>query len=75
VDLILWRWAKEDDSPMLRRDLSQPSFVDAMVSGCGKSGGFLDRIEQAFDGSAFEALAFSDSRFDPRMGCSSASLV
>jgi hypothetical protein len=37
-----------------------------MVSGCGKSVGFLDRIEQAFDGSAFEALAFADSRFDPR---------
>ena len=30
---------------MSRRDLSQPSFVDAMVSGFGKSGGFLDRIE------------------------------
>jgi hypothetical protein len=41
---------------MSRRDLSQPSFVDAMVSGFGKSGGFLDRIEQAFDWSAFEAL-------------------
>jgi len=41
---------------MSRRDLSQPSFVDAMVSGYGKSGGFLDRIEQAFDWSAFEAL-------------------
>jgi len=27
-----------------------------MVSGFGKSGGFLDRIEQAFDWSAFEAL-------------------
>ena len=51
---------------MSRRDLSQPSFVDAMVSGCGKSGGFLDRIEQAFDGSVFEALTFADSRFDPR---------
>ena len=41
---------------MLRRDLSQPSFVDAMVSGYGKVGGFLDRIEQGFDWSAFEAL-------------------
>jgi hypothetical protein len=41
---------------MSRRDLSQPSFVDALVSGCGKSGGFLDRIEQAFDWPAFEAL-------------------
>ena len=41
---------------MSRRDLSQPSFVDAMVRGCGKGGGFLDRIEQAFDWSAFEAL-------------------
>jgi transposase, IS5 family len=41
---------------MSRRDLSQPSFVDAMVSGYGKSGGFLDRIEPAFDWLAFEAL-------------------
>ena len=41
---------------MSRRDLCQPSFVDAMVSGYGKVGGFLDRIEQGFDWSAFEAL-------------------
>jgi hypothetical protein len=41
---------------MSRRDLSQPCFVDAMVSGYGKVGGFLDRIEQGFDWSAFEAL-------------------
>src|ERR1700733_5748658 len=41
---------------MSRRDLTQPSFVDAMVSGYGKVGGFLDRIEQGFDWSAFEAL-------------------
>ena len=41
---------------MSRRDLSQPSFVDAMVSGYGKVGGFLDRIEKGFDWSAFEAL-------------------
>jgi IS5 family transposase len=41
---------------MSRRDLSQPSFVDALVSGCGKSGGFLDRIDEAFDWPAFEAL-------------------
>jgi transposase, IS5 family len=41
---------------MSRRDLSQPSFVDAMVSGYGKVGGFLDRIERGFDWSAFEAL-------------------
>jgi IS5 family transposase len=41
---------------MSRRDLSQPPLVDAMVRGCGKSGGFLDRIEQAFDWPAFEAL-------------------
>ena len=40
---------------MSRRDLSQPSFVDAMVSGYGKSG-FLDRIEQTFDWSALETL-------------------
>jgi hypothetical protein len=38
------------------RDLSQRSFVDAMVSGCRKGGGFLHRIEPAFDWSAFEAL-------------------
>src|SRR3984957_17617026 len=47
-------WPREDDSPMSRRDLSQPSFVDAMVSGYGKVGGFLDRIEQGFDWSGFE---------------------
>jgi transposase, IS5 family len=41
---------------MSRRDLSQPSFVDAFVSGCGKIGGFLDRIEQPFDWPAFEAI-------------------
>jgi Transposase DDE domain len=35
---------------MSRRDLSQPSFVDAMVSGYGKVGGFLDRIEQGSTG-------------------------
>src|SRR5271169_1541624 len=38
------------------RDLSQPSFVDALVSGYGRGSGFLDRIEKAFDWSAFEAL-------------------
>jgi hypothetical protein len=42
---------------MSRRDLSQPSFVNAMVSGYGKVGGFLERIEQGFDWSPFEALA------------------
>lgn len=41
---------------MSRRDLSQRSFVDALVSGFGNGGGFLDRIETAFDWSAFEAL-------------------
>jgi transposase, IS5 family len=41
---------------MSRRDLSQASFVDAMVRGYGRSGGFLDRIEQAFDWAAFEVL-------------------
>jgi transposase, IS5 family len=41
---------------MSRRDLSQLSFVDAMVSAYGKVGGFLDRIEQGFDWPAFEAL-------------------
>jgi hypothetical protein len=45
-----WGEAKEDDLPMWRRDLSSPSFVDAMVSRCGKSGGFLDRIKQASTG-------------------------
>jgi hypothetical protein len=45
---------------MSRRNLCQLSFVDAMLSGWGKSGGFLDRIEQAFDWAAFEALAFAD---------------
>src|SRR6202161_2969196 len=41
---------------MSRRDLTQPSFVDAMVSGYGKVGGFLERIEQGFDWSAIETL-------------------
>ena len=41
---------------MSHRDVSQPSFIDAMVSGYGKVGGFLDRIEQAFEWPAFEAL-------------------
>src|ERR1700729_2058466 len=41
---------------MSRRDLTQPSFVDAMVRGYGKVGGFLERIEQGFDWPAFEAL-------------------
>jgi hypothetical protein len=41
---------------MSRSDLSQPSFVDATVSGYGKGMGFLARIEQAFDWLAFEAL-------------------
>jgi transposase, IS5 family len=44
---------------MSRRDLSQPSFVDAMVSGYAKGSGFLDRIEEAFDWSAFETLLAS----------------
>lgn len=39
---------------MARRDLYQPcSWI--MVSGCGKAGRFLDRIEKA-DWSALEAL-------------------
>jgi transposase, IS5 family len=41
---------------MSSRDLSQPSFVDALVSGYGKGSGFLDRIEKGFDWPAFEAL-------------------
>src|SRR5271154_2707583 len=41
---------------MSRRDLSQPSFVDALVSGYGKGGGFLDRFDEAFAWSVFEAL-------------------
>lgn len=32
------------------------SFVDALVSGYGKSGGFLVQIERAFDWPAFESL-------------------
>ena len=48
---------------MSRRDLSQPSFVDAMVSGYGKVGGFLDRIERWFDWSGFEALLSPYPRF------------
>jgi hypothetical protein len=51
---------------MTRRDLSQPSFVDAMVSGYGKVGGFLDRIEKALNWSSFEAL------FSPIHGSGSA---
>ncbi len=35
---------------MSRRDLSQPSSVDALVSGYGKVGGFLDRIERGSTG-------------------------
>ena len=60
---------------MSRRDLSQPSFVDAMVSGCVRGGGFLDRLEKAFDWSAFgmPSFAFADSRFDPRRARLSAS--
>jgi IS5 family transposase len=41
---------------MSHRELSQPSFVDTLVSGYGKVGGFLDRIKRAFDWPAFEAL-------------------
>jgi hypothetical protein len=33
---------------MSRRNLSQLSFVDAMMSGCGKVSGYLARIEHAF---------------------------
>ena len=49
-------WLREDDSGLSRRDLSHPSFVDAMVSGYGRVGGFLDRLGKAFDWAAFEAL-------------------
>jgi IS5 family transposase len=41
---------------MSRRDQAQASFVDALVSGYGKVGGFLDRIEKGFDWPAFEPL-------------------
>jgi IS5 family transposase len=41
---------------MSRRDLSQASFVDGLVSGYGKGSGFLDWIERAFDWTGFEAL-------------------
>jgi transposase, IS5 family len=40
---------------MSRGDLSQPSFVDAL-GRLWEVGGFLDRREQAFDWTAFEAL-------------------
>jgi hypothetical protein len=42
---------------MSRRNLCQPSFVDAMVSGWGRAAGFWIGLEQAFDWTAFEALA------------------
>jgi hypothetical protein len=51
---------------MSRGDQSQPSFVDAMVSGYGKVGGFLDRIDKAFDWPAFEALLARIHASDPR---------
>ena len=50
---------------MSRRDLSQPSFVDAMVSGYGRVGGFLDRLGKAFDWAAFEALLSLDPWLSP----------
>ena len=57
-DLILWICSREEDSPMSGRDLSQPSLVDALASGYGRAG-FVDRIKQAFDRSAFEPLRAS----------------
>jgi len=38
------------------RDLSQPSFAEAFVSGYGHRGGFLEDIEKTFDWGAVEAL-------------------
>ena len=51
---------------MSRRDLSQPSFVDAMVSGYGKVGGFLDRIEQGVRLAGVRGFAFADPRLGDR---------
>ena len=41
---------------MSRRALSQPSFPEALASGYGNGGGFLDRIEKAFDWPPLKAL-------------------
>ena len=41
---------------MTCRDLSQPSFVEAFVSGYAKGGGFLQDIDEAFDWGAIEVL-------------------
>ena len=38
------------------RDLSQPSFAEAFVSGYGHRGGFLEGIEKTFDWGAVEVL-------------------
>ena len=38
------------------RALSQPLFVEGLVSGYGNEGGFLDRIEKAFDWPPLKAL-------------------
>src|SRR5271163_1527827 len=38
------------------RALSQPLFVEGLVSGYGNGGGFLDRIEKAFDWPPLKAL-------------------
>jgi len=38
------------------RDLSQPSFAEAFVSGYGHRGGFLEDIEKTFDWGAVEVL-------------------
>ncbi len=51
---------------MSRRDLSQPSFVDALVSGYGKVGGFLDRIEQGIRLVGVRGFAFADPRLGDR---------
>ena len=71
VDLILWGWFREDDSPMSRRDLSQPSFVDAMVSGDGKVGGLSGPDREGVRLVLVRGFAFADPRLgDRRAGLS-----
>src|SRR5271168_4360432 len=41
---------------MTCRDLSQPSFAEALVAGQTKRGGFLEVIDEAFDWKGIEAL-------------------
>jgi IS5 family transposase len=41
---------------MTCRDLSQPSFAEALVAGQTKGGGFLEVIDEAFDWKGIEVL-------------------